>query len=341
MIRLIKLMSSLFLLGMMCVGCEPEEQGFDATGTFEAKEIIVSSEAMGKILSFEAEEGDELKEGEEVVKIETQTIDLQKEQVIATINAIEEKKTSPDPQILVLEQQLQSHGTQVSSLRKQLEVLQKEQARINRMYAAEAATQRQKDEMDGKVEVLQKQIQATESQRSVIQAQIQSAKETAALMNKGINSEKQPLQKKVKQLNDQIRRTSIVNPVKGKILTKYAYEGELATIGKPLYKLADLSEMTLRAFITGDQLSKVAIGQEIPVYVDINAEEYKTYTGKVSWISSQAEFTPKSIQTKDERANLVYAIKLKVPNDGFLKIGMYGELQLEPDDIQGKETEEE
>ncbi len=162
---------------------------------------------------------------------------------------------------------------------------------------------------------------------AVTQQQISVQRSNVATQNRGILSEGKPLEKRVAQLDDQLKRATILNPVQGTVITKYAEEGEITAAGKAMYKIADLSTMTLRAYITGTQISQVKLGQLVKVLVDDGADKYKELPGTVTWIADKAEFTPKTIQTKEERANLVYAIKVKVKNDGYLKIGMYGEIK--------------
>ncbi len=197
------------------------------------------------------------------------------------------------------------------------------------MYNAEAATGQNLDDINGKVDILSKQIAAAQEQKSVITAQIQSAKETVSIQNKGITSEIDPMKKKIAILDDQLQKTTAVNPIDGNMITKYANAGELVAMGKPLYKLANMDEMTLRAYVTGDQLPTIKTNDKVQVYIDDADGKYKQYEGTITWISPEAEFTPKTIQTKNERSNLVYAIKIKVKNDGYLKIGMYGEVTFE------------
>ncbi len=322
------------LLGI--TACKTVENPFDATGTFEATEIIVSSEVNGKVLRFDAEEGADLKAGQALVKIDVLNLELQKAQVEASIEAIGQKQNDARPDVAVLRQQVKASDSQIVTLQTQLKVLEKEQARVARLLKAEAATPQQMDDLDGKVDVLQKQIANAEAQKGIIEAQMEAAVQKVAIQNRGVSSERKPLQKRVAQIDDQLRRADVINPSNGTLLSKYIYAGEFVSIGKPLYKLADLKEMVLRAYITGDQLAQVKVGQRVAIFVDEDATSYKEYSGQISWISSKAEFTPKTIQTKDERANLVYAIKVKVPNDGYLKIGMYGELNF----TNGKENEQ-
>ncbi|MBP7185106.1 MAG: HlyD family efflux transporter periplasmic adaptor subunit [Saprospiraceae bacterium] len=319
---------SLCLLGaFIFVSCNKNTNIPDATGTFEATETIVSSEVIGKIVDLKIEEGTEVKQGQLVVSIDKISSELQKEQVNASINALKGKLTNAEHQVLVYEENYKALEAQIATMNMQMDVLKKEQVRIKNLFKDEAATAQQVDDINGKVDVLVKQIEATQKQKAVIKAQINAARATADLQNKAILSERQPLEKKVLQIDDQMKRGDVVNPVSGTVLTKYCELGELVTIGKPLYKVANLSEMTLRAYITGDQLPKYKIGQNITVLVDNDKDKQKPYQGTVTWISDKAEFTPKTIQTKNERSNLVYAMKVKVKNDGFIKIGMYGEIE--------------
>jgi HlyD family secretion protein len=186
---------------------------------------------------------------------------------------------------------------------------------------ADAATGKQLDDVNAEIDMLKKNMNVTRQQINV-------QKSNVATQNRGILSESEPLKKRIEQLKDQQQRANIVNPVTGTVLTKYAEAGEVTSAGKALYKIADLSELNLRAYVTGVQLPTIKLGQQVKVLIDQGEKKYKEYTGSIVWISDKAEFTPKTIQTKEERANLVYAIKVKVKNDGFLKIGMYGEVKL-------------
>jgi HlyD family secretion protein len=206
-------------------------------------------------------------------------------------------------------------SSQLAALREQLKQAEREQQRITNLLKADAATQKQLDDANTQIAVIKKQIEAQQSSLNI----------TAA----SLNEETLPLTVQVEQLNDQLQKCTLINPVNGTVLTKYAEANEMAVNGKPLYKIADLSAMILRAYITGDQFAQVKINQPVKVLVDAAEGKYTEYTGTIAWISDKAEFTPKTIQTKDERANLVYATKIKVKNDGRLKIGMYGEVKFQ------------
>ncbi len=298
---------------LFIMACKSNENKFDAEGTFEADETIVSAEVGGKIIEFNVQEGDTLSAGKIVAKIDDQNIALQKEQADASINALTEKTVDVAPQLQLLQQQLVVQDAQLKNLHQ-------EKKRIENLLSQDAATGKQLDDIKYQIEVVQKQMKVTQQQMAVQQS-------NANTQNKSILSETSPLQKKVAQLQDQMQRTKITNPITGTVLTTYASKGEVTGAGKALYKIADLSNVYLRAYIDGTQLPQIKIGQQVKVFIDKGKKEYTTYTGTITWISDKAEFTPKTIQTKEERANLVYAIKVKVKNDGLLKIGMFGEIK--------------
>lgn len=281
------------------LSCSNGNGDFDATGTFESEEIIVSSEASGRIIKLDVEEGVLLKKDQIVGLIDTTQLYLKKKQLLASIKAV----ISKQPDI----------NTQLASLEKQIETAKTEKKRIENLVLSDAASTKQLDDINNQLEVLNKQYLA--------------AKSSLTITKQGLQSETLPLYAQVEQIQDQINKSIIKNPVEGTVLTKYSKLDEVTAVGKPLYKIADLSMMTLRAYINGDQLGQIKLGQKVKVFVDKGDGEQKELNGEIYWVSSKAEFTPKTIQTKDERANLVYAIKVKVINDGYLKIGMYGEVK--------------
>ena len=297
----------------LILSCSNKENNYDASGTFESDEVIVSSEQNGQLLSFNVHEGDSLTKGQSVGFIDSTNLVLQKQQVQANIRSLSAKTADVQPQVKLLQDQL---AVQQSQLDHQVH----ERDRYEKLVRADAATQKQLDDMNAQLDQMQKQIQVTEQQ---IKVQLSNT----GTQNRSILSETDPLQKQVAQINEQLTKANIVNPITGTVLTKYAEEGEITAMGKALYKIADLSFLNLRAYITGDQLSQVKLNQQVTVLVDSGADKYRSYPGTIIWISDKAEFTPKTIQTKDERANLVYAVKVKTKNDGYLKIGMYGEVK--------------
>ena len=287
------------LVAALLFGCSIGNGDFDATGTFESEEIIVSSEAMGKLVMFQVEEGMNLKQNQFVGVVDTTQLHLKKKQLLASVKAV----LSKQPDI----------NTQLASLQKQIETAEVEKKRIENLVSSNAATTKQLDDVNSQLDVLNKQYAATKS--------------SLTITKQGIQSETLPLIAQVEQIEDQIKKSIIINPIDGTVLTRYAKQDEITSNGKALYKIANLSEMTLRAYVDGDQLGQIKLEQKVKVYVDKGEGDQKEMSGEIYWVSSKAEFTPKTIQTKNERANLVYAIKVKVINDGYLKIGMYGEVK--------------
>ena len=280
-----------FLLGTL-LSCSNDEKA-DGYGNFEATEITVSAESNGKLEFLKVEEGQILEKGAIVGLVDTLQLYLNKQQLLASKETVASKSGGVWSQVSVLNQQLQIAKT--------------EEQRIQNMFNESAATQRQLDQANSQVNVLKKQIQNVETQ------------------NSPIVNEAKAIDAKIAQINDQIVKAKIINPIAGTVLTKFAEPGEIASFGKPLYKIADMNEMTLRVYVSETQLPNIKIGQEVTVKID-SGEEMKDYTGVISWISSSAEFTPKIIQTKEERVNLVYAVKVIVKNDESLKIGMPAEM---------------
>lgn len=289
---------SLLIFPWFLFACTNGDEPADAFGNFEAVEIMVSSEGNGKILHLELEEGDMLNAGIEVGLIDTIQLYLKKEQLKASIDAINAKT--------------QNVQVQIDVLNKQRANLVREKKRIESLLADKAATQKQLDDMQGEIEVVDRRISATREQLKT--------------GNSGLLSEIAPLSFQIEALEDQISKSIVRNPIKGTVLTKYAEAGEVTSFGKPLYKIADLDEITLRAYVSGEQLNQFKIGDQLTVRIDDAKTDYQMFSGKVKWVASEAEFTPKVIQTKDLRVNMVYAIKLSIRNDGTIKIGMPGEV---------------
>ena len=273
--------------------CTSNGDKADGYGNFEATEITISAEANGKILFLDAEEGNVLAQNEVVGVIDTVQLSLKREQLLASKNTIFSKSRN------VLSQR--------EVLKEQLKVAQNDRTRIKNLLQAKAATTKQLDDITGQINIIKEQIKSVETQNSPIINEIKS------------------MEIQIRQIEDQINKSVIQNPVKGTVLVKYAEPNEITAFGKPLYKIANLEDMILRVYISENQLSKLKIGQEVSVKIDAG-EEMKSYPGVVSWIAESAEFTPKIIQTKEERVNLVYAVKVKVRNDGSLKIGMPAEM---------------
>ncbi len=274
--------------------CKNGEKKSDAYGNFEAVETIVSSEVAGKLLKMEVRQGDQLEPGREIALIDTTELVLRKLQTEAQLTASDTKKQNVTAQINVLKEQKKN--------------VQTTQQRIAKMFADKAATQQQMDDINGQMNVIDKQISATNTQFQLI------------------GSEMEVVKRQLDLLNEQLAKCRIVSPAKGTVLETYLETGELATPGKPILKMADLSNLELKVYVSGAQLSSVKLGSSVKVLIDAGAKEMTGLSGKISWISSESEFTPKIIQTKEERVKLMYAVKIVVPNDGSLKIGMPGEV---------------
>ncbi|MDZ4746106.1 MAG: efflux RND transporter periplasmic adaptor subunit [bacterium] len=283
------------LVLLLSVGCARNDNTSDASGAFEATETIVSAEATGMIEWLEVSEGRMLKAGQIVGHIDSVQLALRKLQLEAQIKAVLSRR--PDV------------SSQLATVREQLRVAERERERLYNLVQARAIARKLLEDVEGQIAVLNKQLDALSSNLGV--------------STLSISSEAVPLRVQIEQIDDQLARCNIVNPVNGTVLTKYAEAHEITTAGKPLYRIANLDTVFLRAYVSGGQLSTVKLGQLATITVD----PAKQYGGTVAWISEKAEFTPKTIQTKDERANLVYAVKIRVVNDGYLKLGMYGEVK--------------
>lgn len=284
---------SLLTLFAACGNGAPE---YDATGTFESTEVLVSAEASGRLLYFDIEEGMLLKAGEEVGVVDTVQLYLKKLQLEASIKSVEEQR----PDIL----------KQVAATKEQISAAQRERNRVANLLKVGAANQKQLDDAEDQLEVLRKQLVAQNS--------------TLSNSHQSLTWQSSSVGIQVAQVEDQLKKCHITSPITGTVLAKYAEAGELTAMGTPLFKVADTEQMYLRAYITSEQLSQVKLGQKVTVFSDYGTDEHKQYPGVVTWISDTSEFTPKTILTKNERANLVYAVKIAVHNDGLLKIGMYG-----------------
>ncbi len=295
--------------------CQNKGPEFDASGVFEAEEIMVPAEVSGIIEKLNMEEGQTLEVGEVLGYIDSTQLYLKKKQLMAQLGAIDSRL----PQIAV---QTATFKKQILVIESQIASLDKEKRRIIHLLKVDAAVPKQLDDINGQLEVLERQL-------GVIQQQDLAQKSVLSTQTKGFQSEKNPLVVQIEQLNDQLRKCLLISPISGTVLTKYAYAKEMAVPGKTLYKMANLNTLVFRAYITGDQLPQIKLNQKVTVLTDSTKESYSSHTGIVTWISSKAEFTPKTIQTKDERANRVYAVKVLVENEGQLKIGMYGDLKFQ------------
>lgn len=283
---------------LMLTACGNKEKEYDATGTFEATETTVSAEENGTLMRFDLSEGDNVEQGREVALVDTTQLWLRLQQLMATKAVYQSQK--PDTE------------RQIAATRQQLAKARQEQQRYKELVADGAAPSKMLDDATSQVQVLQRQLDA---QLSTLQTNTRS-----------LDKQMEATEVQANQLRDQLRKCHVVSPVSGTVLETYVERGEFVTIGKPLFKVGDMQRMFLRAYVTSSQLQSVKVGQKVTVMADYGQAK-KQYEGVVSWISSRSEFTPKTILTDDERADLVYAVKIRVQNDGFVKIGMYGEVK--------------
>lgn len=286
-------------VAMTLAACGTSEKEYDATGTFEATETTVSAEQGGRLLTFDVKEGDPVETGREVGLIDTTDTWLKILQLQATKAVYQSQK--PDIK------------KQIAALRQQLAKAQAEQRRYQELVSDGAAPSKMLDDAKSQVQVLQRQLDA----------QVSALSTNTQALNRQMNA----TEAQISQLREQLKKCRIVAPQSGSVLEKYVERGEFVAIGKPLFKMADMEEMYLRVYVTSAQLQDIKVGQQVKVFADYGGGQKKTYPGTVSWISGRSEFTPKTILTDDERADLVYALKIRVKNDGYIKIGMYGEVK--------------
>ncbi len=288
-----------FCTAALLTACGSGLPKYDATGTFETTEVLVSAETSGRLFTLNADEGTQLQAGQEVALIDTVQLFLRKLQLEASVKSVEGQR----PDIL----------KQVAATKEQIAKAELEKNRAESLLKAGAANQKQLDDANAQLAVLRKQLSAQESSLSNSVQSLDWQSSSVAIQ--------------VAQVDDQLAKCHVLSPITGTVLAKYTEAGELATPGKPLFKVADTRQMFLRAYITSDQLASVKLGQTVKVFADYG-DEQKEYPGTITWIADRSEFTPKTILTKDERANLVYAVKIAVTNDGLIKIGMYGGMKL-------------
>lgn len=289
----------LFLAVLLPVACSNNKTDYDASGIFESTEVIVSSQVSGQLMEFTVTEGQQLQAHSYLGYVDTTQLYFKKQQLMASRTAVSSRSTSVPRQI--------------ASLKEQIATQKRELARFGNLVKLNAANQKQVDDIQSQLSVLEKQLAA----------------QTELLVNnnQGISGESTALESQIAQIEDQLLKSRITSPIQGTVLTKYAEQGEFTAPGKALFKVSDMQQMYLRAYITSDQLTQLKQGQPVTVYADFGEDKMRTYPGTISWIADKAEFTPKTIQTRNERANLVYAVKIAVTNDGYLKNGMYGEVK--------------
>ena len=286
----------ILLIGFIVLsGCKNDSEKWDIQGQFEATEIVVSSEISGRITDLNIDEGKDVTENQVCGYIDTLQLYLKKEQLKASINSVLTRNIGIKAQLLVIDEQIVN--------------LKREQKRMEQLIKENAGTKKQLDDIKGQIEVFEKQKESTKTNFTQL------------------NAETAPLQVQINQINDQIERCIIRSPINGTIISKYAEKGEITSFSKAIFKVADIQNMTLKAYATSSQLSSIKLGQKVTVLIDTDGKNYKKLEGTISWISQKSEFTPKTIQTRDEKANLVYAVKIKVKNDGTLRIGMPAEVK--------------
>lgn len=291
--------SSLLVLALAITSCGKGNKAYDASGVFESTEVTVSAEGNGKIMSLDLQEGDRLEAGAVVGCIDTVQLYLSKIQLEASRRAVGSGRLNISRQIAALE-------SQIAKQRQELD-------RFTKLEQAGASNRKQVEDIQAQLDILERQLAAQ--------------KESLQNTNSNVSGQADALEAQVMQLEDKIRKCVITSPVSGTILAKYSEAGELAVQGRALFKVADLDNIRLRAYITADQLTGLKLGQSVKVFADQGTSGRKEYAGTLVWISDKAEFTPKTIQTRDERANLVYAVKIAVKNDGLIKLGMYGDIK--------------
>lgn len=284
---------------LLLSSCGTPDGDWSATGSFEATEIIVSSEATGRILELNIEEGAVVKTHQRVGQVDTVQLYLRRKQLLSSYQSILSRR--PDVQ------------RQIASLKQRLATAERDEDRLKQLVASNAANQKQLDDMT--------------SQRIVYQKELDAQLYTLNMSHKGVQSEAESIESQIAQLEDQLLKCRIYSPIDGTVLACYAEQGEMTASGKALFKVADLTSIYLRAYLTADLLTQIKLGDEVEVLADFGKDQKRNYKGRVSWISDKSEFTPKTIPTRDERANMVYAVKILIPNDGYLKIGMYGQVR--------------
>ncbi len=287
------------IFAVMLTSCGSSDMQHDASGIFETTEVIVSAKSMGEIKQFAVDEGGMVRAGECLGYIDTTQLSLKRKQLVASLSATDSRRLDTNRQL--------------ASLRQQLNNAKSEQSRFQKLVADKAASQKQLDDINNQVNVLSAQLKATE--------------ESINNNNTSLSAQSEGIMAQVAQIDDQLANSYITSPIDGTILSKYAEQGEYAVAGRALCRIGNVEDMKLRAYITASQLTAIKLGQQVTVYADLGEEDTKEFEGTVSWISNEAEFTPKTIQTRDERSNLVYAIKINVKNDGTIKRGMYGDVK--------------
>ena len=315
-------------LALMMAACGNKEKDYDATGIFEATEVTVSAKSTGELLFFNVAEGAQVEMGAVVGRIDAVQLELKKQQLetsrgqlSANKRQLASSRNANDSRQLDLEKQ-------VSSIRQQIANAKRERQRYTELVNDGAVPRKQLDDINYQIKVLEKQLEATSDQIRSNNASLQDQSAGIKAQMEGIDAQASGLEAQIRQIEDQIANAEVKSPIAGTLLEKYVEQGEYVAPGKPLFKIADTQKMHMRAYVTSAQLKSIKVGQKVKVFADYGNGQKKEYEGTISWISSRSEFTPKTILTDDERADLVYAVKIAVKNDGYIKIGMYGEVKL-------------
>ena len=314
-------------VALMIAACGKKEKEYDATGIFEATEVTISAKSTGELRLFRVVEGEQVENGVVVGRIDAYQLQQKKEQLEASRGQMSASKRqlassrkATDSRQLDLEKQVASVGQQIANA-------QRERQRFTELVRDGAVPRKQLDDINYQIKVLEKQLDALRDQIRSNNASLSEQSEGIEAQMDGIDAQMDGLEAQIRQIDDQIANTEITAPLTGTVLEKYVELGEFVTTGKPLFKMADTQNMFLRAYVTSAQLQHVKVGQKVKVFADYGDGQKKEYEGTVSWISSRSEFTPKTILTDDERADLVYALKVAIKNDGYVKIGMYGKVK--------------
>lgn len=318
---------SLASIAIIMAACGNKEKEYDATGTFEATEVTVSAKSTGELKLFNVAEGEQVENGNVVGRIDAIQLQLKKEQLETTRGQLNANKRQMASSRKANNSRQLDLERQVASIRQQIANAQRERQRFTELVRDGAVPRKQLDDINYQIKVLEKQLEATSDQIRSNNASLADQNAGISAQIDGIDSQVAGLEAQIRQIEDQIANTEITAPFTGTVLEKYVEPGEFVTTGKPLFKIADTQNMFMRAYVTSAQLQNIKVGQKVNVFADYGNGQKKAYDGTISWISSRSEFTPKTIVTDDERADLVYAVKIAIKNDGYAKIGMYGEVK--------------
>ena len=314
---------------LLLVACGNKEKEYDATGTFEATEVTVSAKSTGELQRFDVTEGQEIDQNVVVGTIDAYQLKLQRQQLENTKEQLKANKKQLNATRGATNSKQLDLEKQVASIRQQIANAQRERQRYNELVNDGAVPRKQLDDINYQIKVLEKQLAATQEQIRSNNASLKEQSQGITAQMEGIDAQQLTVESQKAQLDDQIANSDIKAPITGSVLEKYVERGEYVTLGKPLFKMADTQNMFIRAYVTSAQLKDIKVGQQVKVFADYGNGQKKSYNGTVTWISSRSEFTPKTILTDDERADLVYAVKIAFKNDGYVKIGMYGEVKFQ------------